>query len=95
MATIADLNLTNLEELALKALIDNLYAEPGYSDVDAADIARITGVDIKSVRGALSSLVKKDIIWIDDPNDSGYKIIYLNHNYYYLHPNKEWQEAGN
>jgi DNA-binding MarR family transcriptional regulator len=92
--TINELNLTELETLSLECLIEGLYAEPGFSDMDARDIASRTGRDIKSVRGALASLVKKDIITIDVANDSGYKIIYLNTDYYHLHPNPEWQAAG-
>jgi DNA-binding MarR family transcriptional regulator len=92
--TINELHLTELEKLSLECLIEGLYAEPGFSDVDARDIATRIGRDIKSVRGALASLVKKDLIMIDDPNDSGYRIIYLNTDYYHLHPNPEWQAAG-
>jgi DNA-binding MarR family transcriptional regulator len=80
-----EMNLTQLEEQVLQNLIDSLYAEPGFSDVDAKDIACDTGIDIKSVRGVLSSLVKKDIIEIVG-NDSGYQIIYLNESHYHLHP---------
>ena len=92
--TINELNLTELETLTLESLIDGLYAEPGFSDMDARDIASRIGREIKSVRGALASLVKKNIVMVDDPNDGGYRIIYLNTDYYYLHPNPEWQAAG-
>jgi predicted transcriptional regulator len=89
------IELTQLETQVLKNLIDSLYAESGFSDVDAADIANSTKVDIKSVRGALGSLVKKGIITIED-NGAGFEIIYLNSNHYYLHPEwkneREWNE---
>ena len=88
MEAIKDLNLTQLESQVLGSLISQLYAEAGFSDVDAKDIARATKVDIKSVRGALGSLVRKDIIDIDG-NDSGYQIIYLNKAYWTLHP--QWK----
>ena len=88
MEAIKDLNLTQLESQVLGSLISQLYAEAGFSDVDAKDIARATKVDIKSVRGALGSLVRKDIIDIDG-NDSGYQIIYLNRAYWTLHP--QWK----
>jgi len=84
-----NLNLTQLEEQVLNSLINQLYAEAGYSDVDAKDIARDINIDIKSVRGSLGSLVRKGIIDIDG-NDSGYQIIYLNQAYWYLHP--EWSK---
>ena len=80
-------NLTVLEKQALQALVNGLYAEPGFSDVDAHDTARDIKVSTRSVRGALSSLVKKDYINIDDPG-VGYQIVYLNEDRWYLHP--EW-----
>jgi hypothetical protein len=85
------ITLTQLEAQVLKSLINNLYAEAGFSDVDAKDIANDIKVGIKSVRGALGSLVKKSIIGIED-NGAGYEIIYLNEAHYYLHPewSKEW-----
>jgi DNA-binding MarR family transcriptional regulator len=88
MEAIKDLNLTQLEEQVLGSLISQLYAEAGFSDVDAADIARDIKVDIKSVRGSLGSLVRKGIVGIDS-NDSGYQIIYLNQKYWTLHP--QWK----
>jgi predicted transcriptional regulator len=89
MEVIKVLNLTQLEEQVLSSLIAQLYAEAGFSDVDAKDIAHDIKVDIKSVRGSLGSLVRKGIIGIDG-NDSGYQIIYLNQAYWYLHP--EWSK---
>jgi DNA-binding MarR family transcriptional regulator len=86
--TITDLKLTQLEENVLTSLISLLYAEAGYSDVDARDIAKDINVDIKSVRGALGSLVKKNIIEIED-NDGGYQLISLRTEYWALHP--EWK----
>ena len=88
MEAIKDLNLTQLESQVLGSLISQLYAEAGYSDVDAKDIARDIKVDIKSVRGSLGSLVRKSIVGIDG-NDSGYQIIYLNQKYWTLHP--QWK----
>ncbi len=84
-----NLNLTQLEETILTEFIDNLYAEEGFSDVDAKDLSKGTNIDIKIIRGVLGSLVKKDIVYIDE-NESGYQIIYLHDEYYYLHP--EWKK---
>jgi predicted transcriptional regulator len=89
MEVIKVLKLAQLEEQVLGSLISQLYAEPGYSDVDHDDISHDIKVDIRSVRGALGSLVRKGIIGID-MNDSGYKIIYLNETYWYLHP--QWRK---
>lgn len=88
-----NLKLTELENKVLETLIDNLYAEPGFSDVDAHDISKWTGISTKSIRGALGSLVKKGIVTLDETQSFGapeqYVIIYLNSDYWYLHP--EWK----
>jgi hypothetical protein len=95
------IKLTQLEAQVLKSLINQLYAEAGFSDVDARDIANdIPNLSTKSVRGALGSLVKKGIVFIEstdvfNSNDQ-FEIIYLNRNHYYLHPEwkneREWNE---
>jgi hypothetical protein len=89
-----NLSLTKLEQTVLENLISNLYAEPGFSDVDAKDISRETGIPTKSIRGVLSSLVKKEIISLEETDTYGapeqYVIIYLNPSHWYLHP--EWKE---
>jgi DNA-binding MarR family transcriptional regulator len=90
--TINELNLTELESKTLQSLIDGLYAEPGYSDVDVKDISEDLGIDTKIIRGALGSLVKKEIVQIDT-NDSGYDIIYLNTKYWPL-VNENWGEES-
>jgi DNA-binding MarR family transcriptional regulator len=89
-----NIDLTHLEEQVLESLISDLYAEPGFSDVDAHDISRNTKIDIKSVRGAVGSLVKKGIIY-SDKNDSGYVLLCLTEQYYYLHPRWEEQHQNN
>jgi DNA-binding MarR family transcriptional regulator len=83
------INLTELEQTLLTEFIGSLYAEEGYSDVDAKDLAQGTGIDIKIVRGALGSLVKKGIVSIETMQNWGekaYEIIYLNKDYWYMHP---------
>jgi hypothetical protein len=86
-----NLDLTVLEQKALTKLINGLYAEPGFSDMDASDLVS-EGMDIKQVRGVLGSLQKKGIVSIQDPNDGGYKIIDLNEGYWYLHPH--WKDQA-
>jgi DNA-binding MarR family transcriptional regulator len=86
--TIENLNLTELEIKVLTTLIDSLYAEAGFSDVDAKDLSKWTKIDIKSIRGVIGSLVRKDIISIYD-NGAGYQIIELCRAFWYLHP--EWK----
>ena len=87
------IKLTQLEAQVLQSLINGLYAEAGFSDVDAKDIAEWINTPIKSVRGALGSLVKKGIVQVED-NGAGFEIIYLHSDHYYLHPKwykeREW-----
>lgn len=83
-----NLQLTAMETKVMEAFINGLYAEPGFSDVDAHDLTRDTGIPTRSIRGVLSSLVQKGIISIDG-NYAGYQIIYLREDYWYLHP--EWK----
>lgn len=89
-----NLNLTDLETKTLTAFIDHLYAEPGFSDVDAKDLSKATKIPTTSIRGVLSSLVKKGIVSLVETNTYGaseqYVIIYLNPEFWYLHP--EWKE---
>ena len=91
------IKLTQLEAQVLKSLINGLYVEAGFSDVDAKDIAEWINKPIKSVRGALGSLVKKGIVTIEETDSFGaeqFQIIYLNPDHYYLHPKwykeREW-----
>ena len=94
MANLQSENLTKLEATVLESLISSLYAEPGFSDVDAHDLARHTKISTRSIRGVLSSLIKKGYITIDDSCGNGiYQLIYLNENKWYLHP--EWKEEYN
>lgn len=89
---IKDLNLTELETQVLTKLIDGLYAEAGFSDVDANDLSKWTGIPMKSIRGVIGSLIKKDIIWVEDNGE--YVIIYLHVGFWYLHPNPSWKEEA-
>lgn len=88
-----NLNLTKLETQVLETLIDNLYAEPGFSDVDVKDISAETNISTKSIRGALGSLVKKGIVFLNETDnsfsDKQYTLIYLDQNFWYLHP--QWK----
>jgi DNA replication protein DnaD len=87
---IKNLNLTELETTILTSFISHLYAEEGFSDVEASDLAKWTKTDIKIVRGGLGSLIKKGIVSIfqqqGETQNHFYQIIYLNEQYYNLHP---------
>ena len=84
-------NLTVLEKQTLQAIIDGLYAEPGFSDMDVNDLVRPVGKSSRVLRGVLSSLIKKGYIYIDDSCSSGnYQLIYLSESRYHLHPS--WKD---
>lgn len=81
---------TELEKSFIKNFISLLYAEPGFSDVGIDELAPLMGITKPSCKGVLSSLVKKGIVYVDDHFAS---IIYLEPEYYHLHPADEWREA--
>lgn len=92
-----NLDLTHLEKTFLEAFINDLYAEPGFSDINPKDMATAMKKNIKTVKGVMGSLVKKNIIWTMSAEDLGIPrengpIIYLNESYYFLHP--EWASEG-
>lgn len=103
MKTLKDLNLTELEKSFVENLIPELYAEPGFTDVEVKEVAEKMGIDVKSAKGVLGSLCKKGILstQLHDPSELKrvgkrlklvivkYEFIILNENYYYLHP--EWK----
>jgi len=87
LTQLEQLNLTTLESEIVKSLIPMLYAEPGFSDVDARDLEKVTGISTKSLRGGIGSLVKKEILFIDKAEDNGcgYDLIHLSEKFWYLH----------
>lgn len=87
------INLTVSEAEVIKALIDSMYAEYNFSDVDINDLAQITGTTTKILRGVVSSLVKKGLVEKFE-NDGGYVILYLT-DLVAGYVNEEWKdEAG-
>jgi hypothetical protein len=68
-------NLTDLEKQTLQAIANEMYAEYGFSDIGATDISKATGIPMNSLRGVISSLVKKGHISpLEDRSDQwGYK----------------------
>ena len=85
-------NLTEKEVIVIDQFINELYAEPGYSDVSPQDLSKSTKIPMRSLRGVLGSLTKKNIIYIEDKKylGSDADIVYLNEDFWYLHP--EWSE---
>lgn len=49
----------------LHTILNALYAEPGFSDVEAADIATTLGTDKKSTAGAIARLIDAGLIFLD------------------------------
>lgn len=86
---IAQLNVTELESLFLTTLIDNLFAEPHFSDIDVSDMANYMNQPKATVKGVLGSLVKKGLVFTED-SGTGFDLIYLQDAYFFLH--KEWRE---
>jgi len=66
--------ITALENRALLALVDLMYAERGFSDVDAEDLADRSDLPINILRGVMGSLSKKQLIDVDEEMGN---IIYL------------------
>lgn len=60
---ISDLPLMSAR--VLESLLINLYAEPGFSDVDASDLATATGYTVKQVMGTFCQLKVAKLIWTD------------------------------
>jgi hypothetical protein len=86
---LALLNLTDLETSFLVALVNGLYAEPHFSDLDVSDVAKEMGVPVASAKGVLGSLVKKGILSTED-SGTGFDLIYLNAEHFNLH--REWRK---
>lgn len=77
---------TELEQKVLDCLISKLFAEEGFSDVSPKDISKSTEIIMKSLRGVLGSLVKKGVIFIDEREYGDEHLIYLEEDFYYMHP---------
>lgn len=90
---IEDLNLTVMEKATLEALIECLYAEPGFTDVEVKDLSEHTKIPLNKIRGVISSLVQKEIVFVyeENVNLQKYRFINLSSEYWYLHP--EWKES--
>ena len=76
--------LTDLEAQVMKALVDgglwyNWGSEPTFSDVTPQELSDYTGIEGRRLRGVLSSLTKKNMLYVEDMSDWGrknFKIVY-------------------
>ena len=66
---------TNEMEVMNYLISEGWYAEEGFSSVDPSEVATAINKSMKSVKGYLGSLVKKEYIYIDDDNED-FNIIY-------------------
>jgi hypothetical protein len=66
MNTIA---VTQLEKQVLEALASEMYAECGFSDAGLGEVVEGTGLPVNVVRGVMSSLIKKDLLYVWDRQD--------------------------
>lgn len=86
--------LTKLEaEIMDWFLTYGLYAEKHFSDVEVADIAINIHVSIKTVRGAMASLVKKGYVVVELMDDLGIHLVYATEKGYKL--DDEYEEKYN
>lgn len=76
--------LTDLEAQVMKSLVDgglwyNWGSEPTFSDVTPQELSDATGIEGRRLRGVLSSLTKKNMLYVEDMSDWGrknFKIVY-------------------
>jgi len=97
-----EIKTTDLETKTLNWLKNtgwyNYDNEPFFSDVTVSEISNGTGIDIKSLRGVLGSLSKKDLISIDEFEANFqapvYFIVATENTYTHLGDEKLFQEIG-
>lgn len=73
-----------------KAILDGLYAEPGFSDLEVVDVARETDLGVLTVKGAVGYLVKVGLVETEDADVNFVK-------YEFLHApahDQEWKDEA-
>ena len=60
------ITVTQLEKEVLEALAHEMYAEPGFSDAGLGEVVKGSGLPVNVVRGVMSSLIKKDLLYVWD-----------------------------
>lgn len=58
--------LPTLSVTVYQSLLNGIYAEPGFSDVEADDLVTATELSVGQVAGALGYLVEHGLVWVDD-----------------------------
>jgi hypothetical protein len=62
--------MTKIESVALKAITENTDIDC-MECVDIKDLVSITAIDAKILRGAISSLVKKGLVFVEEYDANG------------------------
>jgi predicted transcriptional regulator len=75
------LNLTENESKVIEVIkegqeVYDRSGETGFSDIMVEDIVAVTKLNVRTVKGVLGSLVKKDMVFYQDVNQE-YNIYYL------------------
>lgn len=71
--------LPEKSKAAMRVIIQGLYAEPGFSDVDTGDVAAALGLDRKAMGGIVARLQKDGLCWADRMDSMGgpkYDLLY-------------------
>lgn len=63
------IKVTELEKQVLEALANEMNAEYGFSNAGLPEVVQATGLSSKVVRGIQSSLIKKELLYVDDRKD--------------------------
>jgi hypothetical protein len=76
--------LTELEQIALEMIVENtdISGDSIFSNVDLDSLSKWTSIDSKKLRGVISSLIKKGVVYLDDVDGDGTELVYLE-NYFF------------
>jgi DNA-binding MarR family transcriptional regulator len=88
--------LTELEAKIMTWLLETgYYAEYTFSDVTVPEVAEGIEIDVRSVRGAISSLIKKGYLWVSEREFDIPPLVYATDKGYQLDDDCEerWPEA--
>ena len=83
-----NLELTQLENntvTELKNHLDVYFDKDGnvesyFSSAEVEDLSKGANIPMSKLRGVVSSLIKKDVIYLDDVDDDGTELVYINEN---------------